>query len=327
MWTIKELENKIKESSKKITIVFAEGKQEKILENAKMLVEKDLAKVILLFNSKDEIPQNLNSNIEAISISDFDKSKMLDKILEVRKGKLNESDAKKLIEQRNYFGVMMMKLNLADAMVCGLEYTTADTLRPALQIIKTNPNYSIASSVFLMSRESESYVFTDCAFNVDPNSEQLAEIASMAASFAKNLNEKNVQVALLSYSSIGSGMGPSVDKVQNALKNLNSKTYDNILFDGEMQFDTAFDKSVRDKKYPNSKITKVSPDVFVFPDLNAGNIGYKIAQRLGGFQAAGPFILGLNKPVNDLSRGATLEDIFQTSIVTIFSAMTSEEQK
>ncbi|AGR42441.1 phosphate acetyltransferase [Spiroplasma diminutum] len=321
MWTIKEIENKIKSIEKKQIVVFPEGTQEKIQQNANFLVENDLAIPVLLFNTKSELPSNLNEKVKTIIIDEYDQSEMIKVFLEVRKGKADQATAMKLINQRTYFGVMMMKMNLADAMICGLEYTTADTLRPALQIIKTSANYSIASSVFLMSKDTESYIFTDCALNVDPNSQQLADIASMAADFAKQLNEKDVQVSLLSYSTNGSGMGPTVDKVKEAVQILKEKQIEGILFDGEMQFDSAFDKSVRDKKYPNTIITKEHPDVYVFPDLNAGNIGYKIAQRFGNFQAAGPFILGLNKPVNDLSRGATLEDIKQTSIITIYTSM------
>ncbi|WP_338984846.1 phosphate acetyltransferase [Spiroplasma endosymbiont of Diplazon laetatorius] len=321
MWAIKEIENKIKSIDKKQTVVFPEGTQEKIQQNAEFLVENELAIPVLLFNTKSEVPSNLNEKIKTVVLDEYNKDEMIKTFLEVRKGKADEETAIKLLNQRTYFGVMMMKLNLADAMICGLEYTTADTLRPALQVIKTSPNYSIASSVFLMSKENESYLFTDCALNVDPNSQQLADIASMAADFAKRLNEEDVQVAMLSYSTNGSGMGPTVDKVKGAMDLLKDKSTNGILFDGEMQFDSAFDKSVRDKKYSNTKITKEHPDVYVFPDLNAGNIGYKIAQRFGNFQAAGPFILGLNKPVNDLSRGATLEDIKQTSIVTVYTSM------
>ncbi|WP_339033954.1 phosphate acetyltransferase [Spiroplasma endosymbiont of Cantharis rufa] len=321
MWSIKEIENKIKAIKKKQRIVFPEGTQEKIQQTANFLVENDLAMPVLLFNTKNEVPNNLNEKIETVIMDQYDKDKMIKLFLEVRKDKADEQTAKKLMEQRTYFGVMMMKLDLADAMICGLEYTTADTLRPALQIIKTSKKYSIASSVFLMSKEEEIYLFTDCALNVDPNANQLADIASMSADFAQQLNEKNVQVAMLSYSTNGSGMGASVEKVKEAVDILKSKESKGITFDGEMQFDSAFEKSVRIKKYPKTKITKEHPDVYVFPDLNSGNIGYKIAQRFGNFQAAGPFILGLNKPVNDLSRGATLEDIKQTSIVTIYTSM------
>ncbi|QHX36973.1 phosphate acetyltransferase [Spiroplasma sp. BIUS-1] len=327
MWSIKEIENKIKSIEKKQIVVFPEGTQEKIQQNAEFLVENELATPILLFNTKSEVPNNLNSKINIVILDEYNKDEMTKVFLEARKGKADEETAKKLLNQRTYFGVMMMKMNLADAMICGLEYTTADTLRPALQIIKTSAKYSIASSVFLMSKENESYLFTDCALNVDPNPQQLADIASMAADFAKQLNEEDVQVALLSYSTNGSGMGPTVEKVHQAVELLKDKETQGILFDGEMQFDSAFDKDVRDKKYPNTKITKQHPDVYVFPDLNSGNIGYKIAQRLGNFQAAGPFILGLNKPVNDLSRGATLEDIKQTSIVTIYTSMFNGGEK
>ncbi|WP_339020676.1 phosphate acetyltransferase [Spiroplasma endosymbiont of Atherix ibis] len=321
MWTIKEIENKIKLIENKQKIVFPEGNQLKIQENAQFLVEQNLAKPILLFNSRKEVPDSLNKKIEVVIVDEYNKDEMIEVFLEARKGKLDKPTAIELLKQKTYFGVMMMKMNLADAMICGLEYTTADTLRPALQIIKTAPEYSIASSVFLMSKSEEIFLFTDCALNVEPTSQQLADIALMAADFAKQLNEDNVQVAMLSYSTNGSGIGSNVEKVKGALEILKSKNTKGVIFDGEMQFDSAFDKNVRDKKYPKTKITKKHANVYVFPDLSSGNIGYKIAQRLGDYQAAGPFILGLNKTVNDLSRGATLEDIKQTSIITIFTSM------
>ncbi|AHI53261.1 phosphate acetyltransferase [Spiroplasma culicicola] len=327
MYSINQLKDYILEHSSQQTIVFPEGKEDKIVEVAKRIKAQGLGVPVLLFNTSDEIPSGLEQEIKCLVVKESINQEMVDLLLEIRKGKLEKDQAIELTQKRNYYGVMMIQMGLADAMVCGLNYTTADTLRPALQIIKTSKDSSIASSIFMMSRGEERYIFTDCALNVDPNPEQLKDIAYMAAKFAQDLNTKNVEVAMLSYSTNGSGMGPMVDKVATAVEKLKSLNNEQMTFDGEIQFDAAFSKVVRDKKYPNNSFKKETPDVFVFPELNSANIGYKIAQRLGGFEAAGPFILGLNKPVNDLSRGASLEDIYQTSIVTIYQAIKRSEAK
>jgi len=328
MFWIKEMKKEILSEKKRIKLVFPEGKEDKIVEVANKLQEENLADIILLFSDIKEIPKTLHPNITSIAVKNNINQEMLTEILKIRKGRLQETEAIELLQKRNYYGVMLVQMGLADAMVCGLNYSTADTLRPALQIIKTHKNYPIASSVFVMTRgegnDEEQYIFTDCALNVDPIPEQLTEIAVMAANFAKTLHIDKVEVAMLSYSTASSGTGSMVDKVAKAADRLKSFESENLIFDGEMQFDSAYDKNVRNKKYPHCKFVKKHPDVYVFPDLNAGNIGYKIAQRLANFKAAGPFILGLNKPVNDLSRGASIEDIYQTSIVSIFQAIQRE---
>lgn len=319
-WT-KEIKKEIVKADQKIKLVFPEGIEAKIIEVANRLQTEGLADVIVLFKDASEIPNNLVDGITPICIGGNIDQEMVDLLLTIRKGRLEADEANQLVQKRNYYGAMMVQMGRADAMVCGLNYSTADTLRPALQIIKTHEDYSIASSVFVMTRGEEQYIFTDCALNVDPNPKHLSDIAIMAANFAKNLNFKDIEVVMLSYSTVGSGSGPMVDKVVKAVDRLKGFNEPGLLFDGEMQFDCAYEKAVRDKKYPKCKFRKQHPDVYVFPDLNAANIGYKIAQRMGGFEAAGPFILGLKKPVNDLSRGATIEDIYQTAIVTIYQAM------
>ncbi|QBQ08092.1 phosphotransacetylase [Spiroplasma gladiatoris] len=323
MYSIEDLKSKILNNNIKIRLVFPEGVESKIVEVATMIQKEGLADVTLLFNGSHEKPQNLDPEIKTVFVKETLNKDMLERILEIRKGRLEQEDAVVLVQKRNYYGALMIDMDLADAMVCGLNYTTADTLRAALQVVKTSENYSIASSIFIMHRGEENYIFTDCALNVDPNPKHLSDIAYMAARFALKLNVKDVEVAMLSYSTAGSGLGPSVDKVSKAVDRLKGlETVENgFLFEGEMQFDSAFIKSIRDKKYPNCKLKKERPDVYVFPDLNSGNIGYKIAQRLGNFEAIGPFILGLKKPVNDLSRGATVDDIYKTSIVTIYQAI------
>ncbi|ATX70571.1 phosphate acetyltransferase [Spiroplasma clarkii] len=324
MFWIKEIKSELQKSTKKMKLVFPEGKEDKIIEVANRLQTEGLADVAVLFGTEAEIPNNLVAGIKTIAIKNNINQEMLNLLLTIRKGRLEEDEATLLVQKRNYYGAMLVQMGLADAMVCGLNYSTADTLRPALQIIKTHEDYSIASSVFVMTKGEEQYIFTDCALNVDPNSKHLSDIALMAANFAKDLKFTDIEVAMLSYSTVGSGSGPMVDKVSKAVNRLKAHNEPGLLFEGEMQFDCAYDQATRNKKYPKCKFKNAHPDIYVFPDLNAGNIGYKIAQRMGGFEAAGPFILGLKKPVNDLSRGATVEDIYQTSILTIYQALQKE---
>ncbi|KAF7378745.1 phosphate acetyltransferase [Mycoplasma sp. HU2014] len=318
MYSIQDIKNKLSVNLDKKSIVFPEGEATVIQNVAKTLVEEKLGNPILLFKNEVDIPSDLknHSDIKVIAIDKLDTATLEEKFVEIRKGKATIEVAKQMMQLPNYVGAMLVKMNQADCMLSGLNNTTADTIRPALQIIGTKPGYSIASSVFIMSKGEENYIFTDCALNIRPTSEQLADMTDMAADFAKTLNVKNVEAALLSYSTNGSGKGEDVDRVRAAAKILKNKEKD-YLADGEIQFDAAFDKSVRDKKFPNNLLTKQTPDIFIFPDINAGNIGYKIAQRMGGFEAIGPFVLGLNQPVNDLSRGATLVDVLNTAIMTL----------
>jgi phosphate acetyltransferase len=209
---------------------------------------------------------------------------------------------------------MMVALGEAEALLGGATYSTADTVRPALQIIKTKPISKIVSSCFLMSKGEENLIFADCAINVNPSSEELKDIAIDSANTARVFGI-DPKVAFLSFSSKGSAKSEEVSKVSNAVELLTIQGAD-FEFDGELQFDAAFVPSVAATKAKDSKVAGKA-NVFVFPDLNAGNIGYKIAQRLGGFEAVGPILAGLNKPVNDLSRGATDEEIYLTSLITL----------
>lgn len=281
MLQIQDIKNLLVNNENKKTIVFPEGLELKIQQTADFLIKENIANTILLFDKKEDVPSNLNPKIKVIVLSEFDSTNMEQTFLDIRKDKATPELASKLMKQRSYFGTMLVKMGEADSMLCGLTYSTADTLRPALQIIKTSKDFSIASSVLIMKNKEENYVFTDCAFNVKPNAQQLAEIAKMAATFALDLKVENPEVAMLSYSTNGSGMGEDVEKVRAATQILSDSNVD-FKFEGEIQFDAAFDKEIRDKKFSNSRITKNIPDVFVFPDINAGNIGYKIAQRMGG---------------------------------------------
>ncbi|AXK51405.1 phosphate acetyltransferase [Spiroplasma alleghenense] len=319
MLKINEIKDKLKNGNKKLKIVFPEGDQENIVLVAQKLVEEKMAQPVLIYKKASEVPAKINPEIQVIIIESYDLEKMANQLVELRKNKLTIEDARPLVKEPNYFSTMLIKNNEVDCMVCGLKYSTADTLKPALQIIKTKPEFKIACSSIIMTKGEESYLFADCSLNLNPDAQQLAEIAKMNAEFAISLEVEKPQLALLSYSTLGSGHGESVEKVAKASEILNQNKQ-NFVYAGEIQFDTAFDSEVRNKKAPNIAITK-RPDIFVFPDLNSGNIGYKIAQRMGGYEAAGPFILGLNAPVNDLSRGATLLDIYNTSIITLYQAL------
>ncbi|WP_339022340.1 phosphotransacetylase [Spiroplasma endosymbiont of Crioceris asparagi] len=318
MYNLKDLEEQILLNEKKQTIIFSEGRERKIIEVSEMLAKKNLANIILLTDGVMEYTPS-NKLIKVININNYDKKNIIQEFLNIRKNKTNLEQATKLMEQANYLGTMLLQQGIGDCLVCGLTFTTADTLRPALQIIKTKPEFKIASSALIMRNQKQNFIFSDCALNVNPSSEQLADIATMACQFAKNLNVSDVECALLSYSTNGSGIGEQAEKIQQAASSLTNQKQ--FLIEGELQFDAAFNKEIRMKKYPNCRLKKLQPDVFIFPDLNSGNIGYKIAQQLGGFSAAGPFILGLNKPVNDLSRGASIIDIYETAVVTIYQSL------
>ncbi|ATZ20569.1 phosphate acetyltransferase [Mesoplasma coleopterae] len=320
MYSVEQIKKILVNSDHKKTIVLPEGEEPKIQEVANTLVKENISKVIMLFQKTESIPTTLDSKIEVIAIDELDKEPLIQKFMDLRKDKTNFEQATKLMGQANYIGAMLVKMEKADCMLCGITYTTADTIRPALQIIKTSPNVALAASVFIMNKGEENYFFTDCALNLKPTSQQLADISKMTAKFAQSFDVKNPEVALLSYSTAGSGAGEDVVRVKEAVELLDSQTVD-FNYAGEIQFDAAWDKEIRDKKFKDCKLTKQTPDVFVFPDINAGNIGYKIAQRMGGYEAIGPFILGFNKPVNDLSRGATLTDIMNTAIITIYQAL------
>jgi len=316
MDTTKNIEASLIANQNKKTIIFPEGNEQKIQEVANYLVEQKIGKPILIFKSKNDVPTTLNKEVQVICQDDYDLQPLVDKFLEIRKDKATLEVAQKAMLHPNYIGAMLVKMGQADAMLSGLTYTTADTLRPALQIIKTKPGSSLAASVMIMKKGDQALFFADCALNIKPTSEQLADITKMSVEFAKSLNVSDVQAALLSYSTNGSGLGEDVDRVVGAVNKLKADNVD-FVFDGEIQFDAAYDKQTRDKKFPNCKITKPTADVFIFPEIQSGNIGYKIAQRMGGYEAVGPFILGFNQPVNDLSRGATLEDIKETAIMTL----------
>ncbi|HGH8626993.1 TPA: phosphate acetyltransferase [Streptococcus pyogenes] len=314
---------------KNMKIVFPEGNDERVVRAAARLKFEGLLEPIILGQSEEV--RNLLTKlgfadqdytiINPNEYADFDKMK--EAFVDIRKGKATLEDADKMLRDVNYFGVMLVKMGLADGMVSGAIHSTADTVRPALQIIKTKPGISRTSGVFLMNREntSERYVFADCAINIDPTAQELAEIAVNTAETAK-IFDIDPKIAMLSFSTKGSGKAPQVDKVREATEIAKGLNPD-LALDGELQFDAAFVPETAAIKAPDSAVAGQA-NTFIFPDLQSGNIGYKIAQRLGMFDAIGPILQGLNKPVNDLSRGSSAEDIYKLAIITAVQAIESQ---
>ena len=315
-----------KVASNYVKIVFPEGNDDRVLRAAARLKFEGLIDPVIL-GEYDEVHDSLarlgfvDQDYTSINPNDYaDFEKMKEAFVEIRKGKATLEDADRLLRDVNYFGVMLVKMGLADGMVSGAIHSTADTVRPALQIIKTKPGISRTSGVFLMNRESTNhrFLFADCAINIDPNAQELAEIAVNTAETAAIFGI-DPKVALLSFSTKGSAKAPQVDKVQEAVR-LAKEIAPDVAIDGELQFDAAFVAETAAIKAPDSPVAGQA-NVFVFPDLQSGNIGYKIAQRLGMFEAIGPVLQGLNAPVNDLSRGSSAEDIYKLSIITAAQAL------
>ena len=313
-------------------IVFTEGPDARILEAAARLKKDGLMDSILVGNV-DEVKAAAAKggfDIEGMEIIDPatypEMDAMVAKMVELRKGKMSEEDCRAALYKGNYFGTMLVKMGVADALLGGATYSTADTVRPALQLVKTKKGANLVSSCFIMVRGEEMLAMGDCAINIsyedkldkDGNvrlsaAQQLAEVAVETAKTAKVFGI-DPKVAMLSYSTKGSGKGANVDLVRNATAIAKEMAPD-IAIDGEMQFDAAVSPVVGQLKFPGSKVAGYA-NTFIFPEIQSGNIGYKIAQRLGGFDAYGPILQGLNAPINDLSRGCNAEEVYQMSIIT-----------
>ncbi|MFV1450862.1 phosphate acetyltransferase [Maribacter sp. HS] len=315
-----------KAKSSKKHIVLPEGSDERILMATKMLIDAEAVTITLLGNRDQIISKitelDIDIDLSTINIIDPTTSdNFLDyatTLFELRKHKnVNLAMAKDLMEDVSYYGTMMVYKGHADGMVSGAVHTTQHTIRPALQFIKTKPGVSIVSSIFFMCLPNRVTVFGDCAINPNPTSEQLSEIAisSAATSAAFGIEPK---VAMLSYSSGASGVGEDVDRVRKATEIIKDKRPD-LKVEGPIQYDAAVDAKVGLSKLPESEVAGQA-SVFIFPDLNTGNNTYKAVQRETGALAIGPMLQGLNKPVNDLSRGCTVDDIFNTVIITAIQA-------
>jgi len=305
-------------------IVLPESGDERILRATEILLIRNVADIILLGDKKVilEKSRTLGINISKATFINPKTSSLMDKYInnfyELRKKKgLTLEVARQSLELDSYFATMMVHCGDADGMVSGAIHTTQDTIRPALQIIRTKPDVSIVSSVFFMCLDTKVLVYGDCAVNQDPNDEQLAQIAITSSKTAKTFGIEP-RVAMLSYSTGDSGKGDGVEKVRNAV-NIVKEKMPTLLVEGPIQYDAAIDASVAKTKLPNSKVAGKAT-VFIFPDLNTGNNTYKAVQRSSHAIAIGPVLQGLNKPVNDLSRGCLLADIVNTVAITAIQA-------
>ena len=311
-------------SGKNVKIVLPEGEDERVLTAATQLQSTDYVTPVLLGNEA-----NVNalakdkgldiSNLEIIDPETSDlKQELVTALVERRKGKATEAQAQEMLKDVNYFGTMLVYTGKAEGLVSGAAHSTGDTVRPALQIIKTKPGVTKTSGIFFMIKGEEQYIFGDCAINPTLEAQDLAEIAVESAKSAQSFG-MSPRVAMLSFSTKGSAKSDDVEKVSNAValaqEKVETDQLKDVVIDGEFQFDAAIVPEVAKKKAPDAQI-QGDANVFIFPSLEAGNIGYKIAQRLGGYDAVGPVLQGLNSPVNDLSRGCSIEDVYNLSIIT-----------
>lgn len=313
----------LKENPKKI--VFTEGTDPRILEASSRLLASTFLAPILIGKKEEveKVAEESGFNIRGAEIIDpecyEEMDAMAEALYEIRKSKgMTLEQARETCLQANYFGTMLVKMGKADALLGGATYSTADTVRPALQIIKTKPGKKIVSSCFILVRESATdgntvLAMGDCAINIKPTEDELAEIAVECAECAKIFGI-DPKVGFLSYSTLGSGKGEDVDKMREAAAKA-KKMAPELPIIGEVQFDAAVSPRVARTKCPDSNVAG-SVNTFIFPDINAGNIGYKIAQRLGHFDAYGPIMLGLNAPINDLSRGCNAQEVYSMAIIT-----------
>lgn len=311
-------------------IVLPEGEDIRTLEAAKMVADEKLAKLTIL-GEVEQITRTLNDmNADMTQINVVDPitsaktEEYAEKFYQMRKNKgMDLEKAHTILKGSMYYGMMMVSTGDADGFVAGASHSSADTIRPALQIIKCAPGVKTVSSMFFMCRGEETYLYSDCGLNLNPTAEQLADITLATAKTAKSFDIVP-KIALLSYSTKGSGLGVDVDLMSEATKlsedKLKAEFKGEYQIDGELQFDAAFVPAIAAKKCPQSALAGQA-NVFIFPDLSAGNIAYKLTERLASMSAYGPILQGIAKPVNDLSRGCTSRDIVATVAITAIQAV------
>lgn len=312
-----KMKNELKE--KRRTIVYTEGSDARILESADRLAGEDVMGVILLGNEDEikEAAQKGGFNIDKCQIIDpltyEEMDAMVEEMVALRKGKMTSEQVADALKHSNYFGTMLVKMGKADCLLGGATYSTADTVRPALQLIKTKPGSKLVSSTFIMLKGDEKLAFADCSICIDPTEDELVEIAVETEKTAKIFGI-DPKVAMLCYSTKGSGKGDDVTKMANATAKIKEAAPD-MKIEGEIQFDAAVSPEVGALKCPGSEVAGQA-NTFIFPDITSANIGYKICARLGGYEAIGPILQGLNAPINDLSRGCNADEVYKMSLVT-----------
>ncbi len=312
---------------KDVRIMFTEGWDLRVIKAAAALAKEHIL-IPVLNGPRDKIVQKAKENnidLSTVEISDRNEYRRMDemilKMVELRKGKLSALECCDLLEKEQYFATMCLAMDEVDGLVGGATISTRETLRAALQLIKTKQGCDIVSSSFLMTKGSTKYIFGDCSLNINPSVDELVDITMQCAKTAQVFGIEP-RVGLLSYSTFGSGAGESVEKVKEAIKRLRRLplAYE---VDGEMQLDAAVAQEVAELKAPNSPIAG-RVNTFIFPTLDAGNIGYKLMARFGGFEAVGPILQGMRKPLNDLSRGANEDEIYKMAIVTAAQKLLAE---
>lgn len=312
---------------KNVRIMFTEGWDPRVMRAASRLAKEQIV-IPVLNGPRDMIAETAeNKQIDLSGVEILDRieyqrmDEMILKMVELRKGKLSALECCDLLEKENYFATMCLAMDDVDGLIGGATISTRETLRAALQLIKTKQGCDIVSSCFLMTKGSKQYIFGDCSLNIDPSVDELVDITMQCAKTAQVFGIEP-KVGLLSYSTYGSGAGASVDKVREAVKRLRRLPL-GYEVDGEMQLDAAVAQEVAELKAPDSLIAgKIN--TFIFPTLDAGNIGYKLMARFGGFEAVGPILQGMRKPLNDLSRGANEDEIYKMAIVTAAQKLLSE---